>query len=104
MPQSTLRRKETKMPAKKDGLDPKEKLGKLLEDRSFEQLLKDHELFDVKTAAEKVGYNPKHIHRLCRTGRLGCLTRGLDPDSKEVHYFFLPEQLLALFAYRAAQV
>ena len=80
---------------------PTEKLVLLLQFKPFEQLLKDGDLFDVQGASQRSGYTPQHVRRLCREERLDHLTRGL--NDAEVHFYFLPEQLEALFTYKKAK-
>lgn len=82
-------------------LTPTQKLDVMLAHKSFEQLLKDGDLFDVQGASQRSGYTPQHVRRLCRENRLDHLERGL--NDAEVHFYFLPEQLKALFTYKKAK-
>ena len=82
-------------------LKPTQKLDVMLAHKPFEQLLKDGDLFDVQGASQRSGYTPQHVRRLCREERLDHLTRGL--NNEEVHFYFLPEQLAALFTYKKAK-
>ena len=82
-------------------LKPESKLDVMLAHKPFEQLLKDGDLFDVQGASQRSGYTPQHVRRLCREERLDHLTRGLNDE--EVHFFFLPEQLKALFTYKKSR-
>lgn len=80
---------------------PTEKLDLLLTLKTFDQLLADGDILDVKGAADKSGYSPKHVHRLCREDRIDHLRRGLVPE--EVQFYFLDEQLKGLFSYHKAR-
>ena len=80
---------------------PDEKLDLMLKFKSFKELLADGNLFDVQGAAARSGYDPQHVRRLCRAGSLDHLTRGL--TEAEVQFYFLPEQLRALFTYKKAK-
>ena len=66
----------------------------LLKRKSFDQLLKDGDIFDIEVAAAKTGYSPQHLRRLCAGGKIGCIARG---DSQ---YYFLPEHITAIFSIR----
>jgi hypothetical protein len=82
-------------------MKPDEKLSAMLKHKTFEQLLKDGDLYDANGAAQRSGYTPQHIRRLCRTPtRLDHLTRGAGEDAQ---LYFLPEQLDALFTYKKAK-
>jgi hypothetical protein len=82
-------------------LDPHKKLDAMLEHKSFTQLLTDGDIFDVQGASDRSGYTPQHIRRLCREKRIAHIDRG--PTPEEVVFFFLPEQLTALFRYQKAK-
>lgn len=73
-------------------------LEEMLQVKTFDELLKDGDVFNVQGAADKSGYVPKHIHRLCREERIPHITRGV--DDKEVQFFFLAWQLKGLFQYK----
>lgn len=76
-------------------------LDEMLQVKDFEQLLKDGDVYDVKGAAAKSGYDVKHVQRLCRDKRIDHVTRGVTAD--EVQFFFLAWQLKGLFQYRKAR-
>ncbi len=76
-------------------------LDEMLHVKSFEQLLKDGDVLDVRGAAAKTGYTVKHIHRLCRENRIGHVRRGLTSD--ESQFYFLAWQLKQLFTYQKAR-
>ncbi len=80
---------------------PDAKLTAMLKFKPFDQLLEDGNIFNVEGASQRVGYTTQHVRRLCREDRLPHLTRGL--TEAEVHIFFLPEQLDALFTYRKSR-
>lgn len=73
----------------------------MLRSKTFEQLLIDGDIFDVKGASDRSGYTMQHIRRLCREGRLAHINRGLNDE--EVQFFFLPEHLTGLFKFQKAQ-
>ena len=76
-------------------LSPVEKLEQMLVFKSFDALLATGEVFDVLAVVDRTGYTRQHIYRLCREGKLECITRGANPE--EITYYFLPDQVSALF-------
>lgn len=82
-------------------MEPNQKLAAMLQYKTFNQLLKDGDVFDVQDASDRSGYTPQHIRRLCREKRIAHIDRG--PTPEEVVFFFLPEQLTALFRYQKAK-
>lgn len=80
---------------------PDTSLEQMLQSKSFEQLLADQDVFDVQGASHRSGYTPQHIRRLCHEDRLPHIRRGV--NAEVVQYYFLPEQLRALFVYHAAR-
>lgn len=82
-------------------MEPNKKLVAMLQYKTFDQLLKDGDVFDVQGASDRSGYTPQHIRRLCREKRIAHIDRG--PTPEEVVFFFLPEQLTALFRYQKAK-
>jgi hypothetical protein len=79
-------------------LTPTQKLDAMLAYKSFEQLLNDGDILDVKGASQRSGYTPQHVRRLCREDRLDHIRRGLVEE--EVHFYFLPSQIASLFSSR----
>lgn len=77
-------------------------LDEMLMVKTFEQLRKDGDVLDVKGAADKTGYDPKHLQRLCREKMIDHVTRGMPIRPKEVQFFFLAWQLKGLFQYKKA--
>jgi hypothetical protein len=73
------------------------RLDVLLKTKSFDRLLADGDIYDVRGASQRSGYTPQHVRRLCKEGRLEHFTRGVNKD--EVHYYFFPEYLTALFSF-----
>lgn len=68
-----------------------ERLAKMLEHRTFQQLLKSGEVLDVHGAKRLLGYDAEwSVRRLCRLGKLAHVTRF-------GQYFFLREDVLAAF-------
>lgn len=76
-------------------------LEKMLKTRTFDSLRRGGEILTVRDMADKSGYSPKHIHRLCREGRLSCFHRGV--SSQKARLYFLGWQLRELFTYRDAR-
>jgi len=76
-------------------------LEEMLRVKTFEQLLKDGDIYDVRGAADKTGYAPKHVQRLCREERIAHITRGLTEN--EVQFYFFAWQLKSLFNYKKAR-
>lgn len=76
-------------------------LAEMLQVKTFGQLLKDGDVFDVQGASDRSGYTPQHIRRLCREKRVDHIDRGPTPD--EVVFFFTLEQLNGLFRYQKAK-
>lgn len=97
--------KTSKMPPprKFTGFKSGTTLEEMLEVKTFEQLLKDGDIYDVQGAADKSGYHAKHIHRLCREDRIDHFTRGLPANPDEVQFFFFAWQLKGLFQYKKAR-
>lgn len=77
-------------------------LEEMLRVKTFDELIKDGDVFDVNGAAAQTGYSPKHIHRLCRERRIGHVCRGL--VEKEVQLYFLAWQLRGIFRYKKARI
>ena len=78
-------------------------LDEMLMVKSFDELIKDGDVFDVRGAAAQTGYDPKHVQRLCREKRLDHVTRGLPSNPEEVQFFFLAWQLKGIFTYKRAR-
>lgn len=78
-------------------------LEEMLQVKTFEQLLADGDVLDVKGAAAKTGYDIKHVQRLCREDRIDHVTRGMPSAPEEVQFFFLAWQLKGLFQYKKAR-
>ena len=76
-------------------------LSEMLQVKTFDQLLKDGDIFDVQGASDRSGYTPQHIRRLCRERRIAHIDRG--PTANEVVFFFTAAQLTALFRYQKAK-
>lgn len=81
---------------------PEQKLELMLEHRTFKELLAQGHVLTVGGFADKTGYTPQHVRVLCREGKIDALKRGYGAASaiaqEEFQYFFLPEQVTALFA------
>lgn len=92
---------QTRVSPKVRGFKPGTSLEEMLRVKTFDELLKDGDVFDVQGAANRSGYTPQHIRRLCREGRLAHIDRGPSPD--EVAFFFTLEQLSGLFRYQKAK-
>lgn len=80
-------------------------LEEMLSVKSFEELLKDGDIYDIQGASAKSGYTAKHLHRLCREDRIPHIKRGVDLEGKptEVQYFFFAWQMKGLFSYKKAR-
>ncbi len=83
------------------GFKPGTSLEEMLRVKTFDELLKDGDVFDVQGASDRSGYTPQHIRRLCRENRIAYIERG--PTPEEVVFFFTLEQLNGLFRYRKAK-
>jgi len=61
--------------------------------KTFDELLRDGNIFDTETAAQRTGFSEAHIRRMCAAD---------PPQVKHIKrngnaYFFLPEHLSGLF-------
>ena len=77
-------------------LKPIERLEQMLVFKDFDTLLAEGEILGAEEVAKKTGYTRQHVYRLIQGGHLECITRGANP--REVTYFFLPDQVTALFS------
>lgn len=60
--------------------------------KSFEQKLKDGDVYDINTAASVSGFSVAHLRRLCNGKKIPHYQRGQ-------HRFFEPGDIAALFQY-----
>lgn len=58
--------------------------------KSFDQQLKDGDIFDVTEAARRSGYNAVYLRRLCKAEKIDHTRRG-------IRIFFTRDQVHALF-------
>ncbi|MDE2100696.1 MAG: hypothetical protein KGL39_25855 [Patescibacteria group bacterium] len=63
--------------------------------KSFEKRLRDGEIFDLRSAADITGYNPRHLSRLCETKKVPHIRRN------GAAYFFTPAQIEKIFEFVA---
>ncbi len=65
--------------------------------KSFEQRIKDGEIFDIDGAADITGYSPRHLSKLCEKKEVPHLRRN------GAGYFFTPEHIEAVFEFVEAR-
>lgn len=64
--------------------------------KPFAELVAEGHVYTVHEVVRRTGYTRQHVYRLIRSRKLGTIVRGLE-NSSEVTYYFLPEQIDALF-------
>lgn len=60
------------------------------EPKSFEDKLKDGDIYDIPSAARQSGYNEVYLRRLCHAKKIKHLKRGKS-------YFFTPDMIKQMF-------
>jgi len=64
--------------------------------KTFDQQIKDGDLFDIERAAKLTGYSVQHVRRLCHDRRIGHVRRG-------PQFFFTQQHIKNAFQYVEAQ-
>jgi hypothetical protein len=98
MPMPMKMKHNRALPPKPGGFKKGTTLEEMLQVKSFDELLKDGDILDVKGAAAKTGYSYKHLQWLCREDRVPHVRRGVTPE--EVQFFFFSWQIRGVFEYR----
>ena len=78
------------------GLSAEEQLEKMLEIKTFDQLLESGEVFNIEGARELLGYSAWGLRRLCRKAKISHIERF-------GQYFFLKSQVSAAFQFVSAR-
>lgn len=76
-------------------------LEKMLEVKPFNQLLEDGDVVDVAAVVARTGYDARHVHRLCREGKMAHVRRG--PAVQGTKIYFLAWQLENIFHWNKKQ-